>query len=544
MGLRAFSSNTCLRTIGAAFLVALLVVTLIRLSDEDTQGQLLSWRPTIVSTSPFASQDPDFNCDEFDAAAFLSLASSHAMAEKVTYFRRHLRKVKKLASPPPTAELENSLLAMLGATVVDRSNGNISLPLSCAPALELPITSSQSVGEADLSQFLFGVSTSIDRLYKSASHFRRFLTRPVSESDDSRVSNKAGLVVLLHNSTEQQNHQAEDMLRQAGITAKVQSADVDHTMAERYFSLVPTLYAYAQEDKSSARKWLVLIDDDTFFPHPQQLSHAFRDYSNATDVRYFLGGLSEFPLGERLKGFNNTQLQGGAGIFLSLPMAAELLSPLGTGTTLNTNLDATIWHKCLEEDTSLTQGDTRIASCIYRHTDVQPTRLEGLHQEDLFGDPSGFYESGTRMLSIHHWKSWHWMQPDKFSMVGDVCGEDCVLQRWVFPSNEGGKGYSDYILPPIILTNGFSLVQYPQGIWFNWSEAENTFDKYLGTEVGEGGMDYGLGKLRPKLEPNMQKRTWFFLDAVRDSVGGVRQWYGWRNGKNEVENLAELVWLP
>jgi hypothetical protein len=91
--------------------------------------------------------------------------------------------------------------------------------------------------------------------------------------------------------------------------------------------------------------------------------------------------------------------------------------------------------------------------CIYKFSTTKLTHIPSLHQVDMHGDLSGFYESGREMLSLHHWKegsaAGYKLEMEKMHLVADIC-DTCFLQRWQFPKD-------------IVLTNGFSINHYPQG---------------------------------------------------------------------------------
>jgi hypothetical protein len=119
---------------------------------------------------------------------------------------------------------------------------------------------------------------------------------------------------------------------------------------------------------------------------------------------------------------------------------APMASTIATLPCLEKNEDDAY---ALEAD----QGDRLLYNCIHKKTDVSLTYLPRLNQEDEFGDPSGLYESGRKLLSMHHFKSWHHTEPAKIHTVADACSEDCILQRFQF---------RDYF----ILTNGYSVAHY------------------------------------------------------------------------------------
>jgi hypothetical protein len=148
----------------------------------------------------------------------------------------------------------------------------------------------------------------------------------------------------------------------------------------------------------------------------------------------YLGSLSE-----DWWAVNNYGLMGfgGAGVLLSVP----------TAKVINDHLD-----DC-KEHLRTTAGDISVMDCIYQHSSTKLTHIPALHQVDMQGDLSGFYESGREMLSLHHWKegsaAGYKLEMEKMHLVADIC-DSCFLQRWQF-SND------------MVLTNGFSIAHYPEG---------------------------------------------------------------------------------
>jgi len=215
---------------------------------------------------------------------------------------------------------------------------------------------------------------------------------------------------------------------------------------------------------------------------------------------------------------------GGAGLILSITLAARLVE---------------LWPQCLAllrdpSNHSFWGADVLVGRCI---TELTPAKLiiaPELHQLDLFGDPSGFYESGRRVVSLHHWKSWHHVDVVNLGRVKSVCGDTCLLKRWRFRDNA-------------VLSNGYSAVQYPGKIP-DLDKMELTFF----TEAGRGEREktnsweelgHSLMPVRPALEEGKDKISYRLLDATEDQ-DMVRQIYVNRvEGDEKEDRVFELFWL-
>ena len=381
----------------------------------------------------------------------------------------------------------------------------------CSPplTLEVPAFPKQPTNS---SHIIFGISTYIKRLEDSIPHLQRSLAHTsarlivlVVESGEGTPNRKemAGLEIRMHD---------------LGINATVVGAPKGSSMEVRYFSLIKLLY----EKRDSETQWISLLDDDTFLTSMHSLVDTLGNYDSSKE--WYLGAMSEDWWSVTVYGMMSF---GGGGTFLSLPVAAQI----------NANYDT-----CLAESTA-NQGDIRIRDCLAAHTTTKFQPVIGLHQTDLGGDLSGFYESGRLPLSLHHWKTgWHFEQkPEqralntypmvKMHLVSDVCG-DCFLQRWQFGSNT-------------VLSNGFSISTYPsQNVLAELvknKEMDKTEDTFLPTREVHSfmkGYEHSIGPLRPKVEGKIQYN---FLDAKQED-GGVRQYYIYRSLDQEPDIVYEIFW--
>jgi hypothetical protein len=246
------------------------------------------------------------------------------------------------------------------------------------------------------------------------------------------------------------------------------------SFAQRYISLASLMYGASHEET----EWIICIDDDTFFPSMHDLSLHLKKYDSLKPQ--YIGALSEdwWAVNEYgLMGF------GGAGIFISKPLAK----------IINGHMD-----EC-KESIHTTAGDISIMDCVYRFSSTKLTHVPALHQVDMHGDLSGFYESGREILSLHHWKegsaAGYKLEMEKMHLVADIC-DSCFLQRWQSPKE-------------LILSNGFSINYYPQG--------------HISGQKPGGLLGTGVGATVPKVNLEEMEHTWSGDIKVLHSLAPLRE---------------------
>ncbi|APA14586.1 hypothetical protein SS1G_06547 [Sclerotinia sclerotiorum 1980 UF-70] len=362
---------------------------------------------------------------------------------------------------------------------------------------------------------IFGLQTTVKRLRDTKPHLARWLPNTgarliaiVKESEE-KLASKSEMARL------------QKEYRKAGMDVTIISpVKKEDFFNQRYFSLIDLMYA-ARDKKT---KWTVLIDDDTFFPSLRALLDelALHDHTQPQ----YIGGLSENWAAVRMYGL---MAFGGAGVFISTPLAK-------------------IIHENNEEcenNMRLTSGDSLVMDCIYGHSKVQLKAVAGLSQIDFVGDHSGFYESGRRVLSLHHWKAGsatkYPYEMDKMHLVSDVCDE-CFLQRWQFKND-------------VVLTNGFSIAKYPIGSLERGARSALSNSAMLDgavdlrrTEVTWDDknidVEHSLAPTRPELSRE-QKLSWKFLDSFLVEKGRVvRQIYVRKGveGEGKGDEVLILNW--
>jgi len=364
---------------------------------------------------------------------------------------------------------------------------------------------------------MFAVSTTYGRLNDPK-------TSPIKEwafwlTDSNGNSNGGKLLLQLVDATSTELEEVTNRLARAGIDADVSHSDSRLEMAVRYLNLVPMLYNH---EDSPTKKWLVLCDDDTYFPAMHSMIARFKKYDHNKPL--YIGTLSE-DIGAIER--HGSQAFGGAGVFISRPLA-KMITNIHSSCRTKT--------KIKESDSGWgPQGDILLRKCIYENTNVRLTQLWNLWQLDLYGDPAGFYEGGIKPYSVHHFKGggWHYAYPFQTTKIAHACGEDCPYQRFVTADN-------------FIISNGFSVAQYPQGIDFDLEQFEGTF--FAAPENRGWNLDFMYGPQRPSLLKTGKKIAWELRESHNKEDGSVLQVdERWRKNDKplkEKDGVIELVWIP
>ncbi|KAK4446532.1 glycosyltransferase [Podospora aff. communis PSN243] len=393
----------------------------------------------------------------------------------------------------------------------------------CPEPLIVPVSKSPFPSTANLSEFMFGISTIYNR-------FNDPNTSPVSDwtywlTNGKGDSNGGKLLLMLADASVEELGDAADQLAEAGIDADVYRSDGRLPMAVRYLALVPTMYKHRERRR---KKWLVTADDDTFFLSPHRLGQTMRQYDAQQPM--YIGTFSEDVNNIDRHG---PQAFGGAGVFLSVPTAQQITE----------DFDLCKSDQKVREANSGwgAQGDILLRRCITDNSETQLTLLNDLWQLDMYGDPSGFYESGRIALSLHHYRGggWHIAHPRHYTKVARICGEDCTLQRF--------QTADDFIL-----SNGFSVAYYPEGIDFDTNQVERTFSP--APEDKGWNFDFTFGPQRPSLHKTGRKISWDLQEAIVERDGSISQIYvrkhdDWRwkypdgSPMSNTDGIIEVVWL-
>lgn len=409
------------------------------------------------------------------------------LSDNIVYSRRCI-------TPQISTDIDRDAITKLnGPLLTEKTTINLNdctnvAALPCDP-LVLPVPPPYS--PQTFPHFVFGVATYHDRLVEALPSFKHWL----AHSD-------APLVAVIVDYADHDLRALEDLFAANSITLVCVPGEPTKTIDQNHFiTLRPTVKNIRPETR-----WVGILDDDTFFPSLAALSDALAAYDHTKEV--WLGQLSEDFYSVRSWGFF---AYGGAGVFLSVPLAQKL---------------EPFQEQCLE-DAALPSGDGMLRDCVYYHSKTKLTLVPGLHQQDMRGDLSGFFESGLKALSLHHWKSWYEEPVAKIAEVTKICG-DCLLQRFQFGEDT-------------MLANGYSIALYRKGLKdLNLDYMEATWNQH-GPEF-----DFSIGPLREALKKD-EKRSYRLKDAEMLSDGRLRQIYvyrrDWMSGES-MDEVVELLWHP
>ncbi|KAH6697218.1 hypothetical protein F5X68DRAFT_266555 [Plectosphaerella plurivora] len=499
-----------------------LVLKTIELKDGIAVKPISSGQDSTLHSNDTATGAPRFpskhvmDCSP-DAARLAELKDLYGLGDEVEYLKRYVRFSRRPEQTFLPGDAKNE-----GFHKIQLSPGSSLPKQECDKPLEVSVTQSPFPGNVDLSGYIFGVSTTINRFNHPSTieHWTFWLT------DGHGKSNGGRLILRLVDATDPQLEDVAQRLADAGIDAEVGAWDsrVEKPMAKRYFNIAPLLY---QADPN--RKWFVVCDDDTFFTAINGLVTSLQRFDHTKP--FYIGALSEDMHAISVHG---SHAYGGAGVFLSRALAETIYN---VRDTCNTRA------KVRQSNSGYgSQGDILLRLCIDDNANVRLVPLRDLWQLDLVGDGSGFFEAGFKPHSVHHFKGGWWFTayPLESTKIAHTCGEDCLFQRFITTDN-------------FIISNGYSIAQYPEGIDFNLDQVEHTF-RAISKDRGNN-FDLVFGPQRPTLSRTGRKIAWELRESnVDEEDGSVVQVYvrkkddkRWmtEDGKRMrgLAGIIELVWV-
>jgi hypothetical protein len=308
------------------------------------------------------------------------------LTESILYTRRCIKAIPGKSDRDVVSNITGPLITGTTALNLTADCSTVRLPRCEQLTLHVP----PPYPQAQYRHLLFGVASSYERIRSSLPVFAHWIAgtgaRLVLVVSDAELPQTEPLNL---SALQEEYHNAgiQAIIIPPTIKEAIPHKDADHAqnahhpapVEQLHFLLIRDMLAVATQET----QWLGILDDDTFFPALYPFDQELRRHDHTRPT--WLGTLADSFSSIRVWGY---MAYGGAGIFLSVPLARQL----------EPHLEA-----CIRETTGVVGGDGMLRDCIYAHTTTKLTLIEGLYQHDIMGDPSGFFESGRRALSLHHW---------------------------------------------------------------------------------------------------------------------------------------------
>lgn len=371
---------------------------------------------------------------------------------------------------------------------------DLDMPLGKQPAsngafmtLHLPTPKGPKPGEFDASDYIFGISTTYERLMADnkaiVKGWQWWLT------NGNQTSNGAHIIVILDQASSEQVALAEHLLKSLDIAALVYKTDEALSSATRYLQMTRELRAFSSALTAVGlyKEWFCLIDDSVFFPSMAYLDERLSSYDPEEDV--YIGLPSEKDDWQEHDGKLSTV--GGGAVFLSRGAINRFLSASCTGP-----------EESLPPYRSQRWGNV-LHACLTAKANMKMHILPGLYSPNIDGNDEGLslYESGGRPLVLHNRSKR--LDINKAYLVADECGEACFMQRFLF-----ADGW--------VLVNGVSISQYQEGVQLEHQQRKET--------VMAPNLVYDeANSEKVRLSGGGRRHVWRLLDSSVDETGVVWQ---------------------
>lgn len=395
----------------------------------------------------------------------------------------------------------------------------------------------------DRPTIIFGVATTLERLDDSLETFAHWASKnsttivalipPVEPIQETHEPPTRHSHTRFHYSATASSIEAlHEKATYLSIDLIIKQSTLD--FVPRVVSLLQILHDEAERTATFMNKtidWIGIIDDDTFFPSYGRLVRTLSAYN--ASLPHYIGGLTEDFRQVNEWGYF---AYGGAGIFLSMALVKHI-RPYA--------------EVCLG-DMQFPSGDQKIAECISRYTTTKLTLHCSLHQVDLNGDQTGFYEAVRPIpVSLHHYKSLAHFDMVTISYIADVTGQDSILQKYhlsngwwmthgfsiVKYSDEDGDGepLSESTTGEITLEDG-SIWRPPKSRLSHRDGAmEFTFDS---PSIDDQRFWHSMAPLRPK-DPD--KQQYLLESAVKENESTMTLYYV-RRQDGIGQSVIRVIW--
>ncbi|SPN99605.1 uncharacterized protein DNG_02457 [Cephalotrichum gorgonifer] len=411
-----------------------------------------------------------------------------------------------------------------------RSDSDVKL--AADRTVHLPIAPGPKMTEVDASSLLFAISTSYARLTRDGDAIIRDWTRWLTNG--KRKTNGANLVLTLRQADKTQVETISEKLKKAGIQAMV-SAEEAADSPTRYMELIRFLAVRttAKEFEAfSQKKYLAVIDDDTFFPDIGRLLEALKPFNPAE--AHYIGMPSERS--DWVVDAAQTVTYGGGAVFFTPPAAVKVsqLSCLGMGpVTQDENGQEQIGPGTLG---FTSQWDHLLYDCVSSYTGLKMQVLPSFYlpSDEKYGQHFFNYDLGIQPLTLHRPRNRHLLDPGKATSLSPLFNPSTFLQRYNFNDKW-------------VLVNGYTLSHYAAG----------SSTARLGSPGAPApNAERRVKNMRP-LKPNLSiheegrnpgdwdvvtwagsRRVWNFIDARRDMQTG-EVWHAYVRRKDDAGEFTD-----
>lgn len=381
--------------------------------------------------------------------------------------------------------------------------------------LELPAPRGAMPGEFDASEYLFGVSTTYERLMENdraiVKGWQWWLT------NGNQTTNGAHIIVILDHASHEQIFLVESLLKSLDIAASVYKTDETLSSATRYIQMTRELRAFSSALSAAGlyKKWFSLIDDSVFFPNMDYLGQRLSAYDSEKPV--YIGLPSEADDWQENAGALSTH--GGGAVMLSRPALNKFLNvSCAEPSVSDAPYHSQRWGKLLHE-------------CLTTKGGMKMHVLPGLYSPrlDRKTNDVNLYEAGGRPLALHSRTTWR--DFTKAYLVADECGEACFMQRYLF-----SDGW--------VLVNGVSITQYQRQVRLETGQRQMT-------GLSEELVYDDVESERVHLMEGGERNVWRLLDAYLDDSGVAWQAYVKKaqrgedsesGAKMEVDSVILFIW--
>lgn len=384
--------------------------------------------------------------------------------------------------------------------------------------MELPVHASPVFGRLQASEFLFGISTSYERL--SANEFAMMRSWSRWLTDGRHKDNGATIIVILTESSDSELESVDDHLQAFGIDAYVTTTEGPMSSARRHHELSRILASFSSQLAADGqiKTWFGLVEDEVFFPSLALLRERLFEYNG--EKEHYIALPSERE--DWVEGKAITY--GGGAILFTRP---ALL-------TINKLRCFEGQHESEEEEAFKGKSwDRQMQDCIFKQTNMKLHVLPGFYsplEEGQHGSKDfNSYETGVQPLVLHNTEQRHGLGLHKAHLVANVCGEACFMQRYVF--------HDDWVL-----VNGVSISHYPKGMS---QERRPPAESPVAAAAGRVIVDSGGADETVMITPKKgQREVWTLLDSSLDTAGMVYQAYVKRapEGSKKPDSVIVLLW--